>query len=56
VRVSDHASFARAWRGTSAQPPVHAADLLPLAVTEASLLIMATNVQRVQDRLQRPCW
>lgn len=53
VRVSDHASFARAPR-RSGQAPVHAADLLPVAFTEASLALMVANVQQVQDRLQRP--
>ena len=53
VRVSDHASFARAPRSRGA-PPVHANDLLPVAFTDASLAIMAANVQRVQDRLKRP--
>jgi uncharacterized protein (UPF0276 family) len=53
VRVSDHASFARAPRRAGA-PAVHANDLLPVAFTDASLDIMAANVQQVQDRLQRP--
>jgi len=53
VRVSDHACFARAPRSTPG-PVLHANDLLPLAFTDASLHILATNVQRVQDRLQRP--
>jgi uncharacterized protein (UPF0276 family) len=53
VRVSDHASFARAPR-RNGQPAVHAADLLPIAFTEASLSLMVANVQKVQDRLQRP--
>lgn len=53
VRVSDHASFARAPR-TQGGPVVHASDLLPVAFTEASLILMAANVQRVQDRLKRP--
>ena len=53
VRVSDHASFARAPRAPG-QPVLHANDLLPAAFTPASLAIMAANVQRVQDRLQRP--
>jgi uncharacterized protein (UPF0276 family) len=35
-------------------PVVHGSDLLPIAFTDASLAIMAANVQRVQDRLQRP--
>ena len=33
---------------------LHANDLLPLAFTDAALDILAANVQRVQDRLQRP--
>ncbi len=53
VRVSDHASFARAPRRQGATP-VHANDLLPVAFTEAALQIMASNVQQVQDRLGRP--
>jgi uncharacterized protein (UPF0276 family) len=53
VRVSDHASFARAPRRHGAAP-VHAGDLLPIAFTDASLHILAANVQRVQDRLRRP--
>ena len=52
VRVSDHASFARApiERGG---PVLHANDLLPLAFTVASLEIMVSNVAQVQERLQR---
>ena len=53
VRVSDHACFARAPR-RSGGPVVHGNDLLPIAFTEAALAILAANVQRVQDRLQRP--
>ncbi len=53
LRVSDHASFARAPLRPG-QPPVHGNDLLPVAFTPASLAIMAGNVQRVQDRLKRP--
>lgn len=53
VRVSDHASFARAPRRRG-QAPVHASDLLPVAFTEAALAIMVDNVQRVQERLRRP--
>ncbi len=52
VRVSDHASFARAPLAPGAAT-IHAADLLPAAFTESSLRIMAANVQRVQDRLRR---
>lgn len=47
VRVSDHASFARG-------PGHHANDLLPVPLSHAALDVMCTNVQRVQDRLQRP--
>lgn len=53
ARVSDHASFARAPR-RGGQAAVHAGDLLPVAYTDASLAIMAANVQRVQERLRRP--
>jgi uncharacterized protein len=53
VRVSDHACFARAPR-TNGSAAVHASDLLPVAFTPAALAIMATNVQRVQERLKRP--
>ncbi len=53
VRVSDHASFARAPRRHGG-PVVHASDLLPVAFTDASLAILVANVQRVQDRLARP--
>jgi len=53
VRVSDHASFARAPR-RAGQAPVHASDLLPIAFTPASLDILVANVQQVQDRLRRP--
>jgi uncharacterized protein (UPF0276 family) len=49
--VSDHACFARAELNGAV---VHANDLLPLAFTPASLDVLATNVSRVQDRLQRP--
>lgn len=50
VRVSDHACFAR---GTPRGDMVHAADLLPIAFTPASLDILCANVQRVQERLRR---
>jgi uncharacterized protein (UPF0276 family) len=53
VRVSDHASFARAPR-RAGQAPVHASDLLPIAFTPDSLDIVVANVQRVQERLKRP--
>ncbi|MCM5679634.1 DUF692 domain-containing protein [Schlegelella sp. S2-27] len=53
VRVSDHASFARAPRRAH-EAPVHANDLLPVAFTPASLALMAANVQQVQERLRRP--
>ena len=53
VRVSDHASFARAPLRAGA-PVVHGNDLLPIAFTDASLAIMVANVGQVQDRLRRP--
>ena len=53
LRVSDHACFARAPL-RSGQPPVHGADLLPVAFTKASLDIMVRNVEQVQQRLKRP--
>lgn len=53
VRVSDHACFARAPRSAGAAP-IHGADLLPLAHTEAQLGILVRNVQQVQERLRRP--
>ncbi len=51
IRVSDHACFAR---GTVAGRTVHAADLLPLPFTHGALDALCANVQRVQERLQRP--
>ncbi len=53
VRVSDHACFARAPLGRE-QAPVHGADLLPIAFTEAALGLLVRNVQQVQERLRRP--
>jgi len=52
ARVSDHCCFARAPLQAGA-PVVHANDLLPIAFTDASLDIMARNVQQVQERLGR---
>jgi uncharacterized protein (UPF0276 family) len=52
VRVSDHASFARVAQ--AGQPTVHASDLLPLAFTPASLDVLVSNIQQVQERLNRP--
>jgi hypothetical protein len=54
VRVSDHASFARASLPGSSGGHLHAADLLPIPMTHAALDAMCANVQRVQDRLRRP--
>lgn len=54
VRVSDHASFARAPLPGSSSDHLHAADLLPIPMTHAALDAMCANVQRVQDRLRRP--
>jgi uncharacterized protein len=53
ARVSDHACFARAPREPHG-PVLHASDLLPIAFTDAALAILVSNVQRVQDVLQRP--
>jgi uncharacterized protein (UPF0276 family) len=50
VRVSDHASFAR---GTFKGGTVHASDLLPIPFSAEALSVLCTNVQQVQDRLQR---
>lgn len=52
VRVSDHASFARAsW---AQHGVVHANDLLPVAFTQGSLDIFVRHVLQVQERLRRP--
>ena len=51
VRVSDHACFAR---GRFAGQTVHASDLLPIPFSREALDVLCANVQRVQDRLQRP--
>jgi uncharacterized protein (UPF0276 family) len=51
VRVSDHASFARAPFGAGM---VHASDLLPLPFSDAALGVLSANIQQVQDRLKRP--
>ena len=53
LRVSDHASFARAPR-QAGHAPLHAGDLLPLAFTDDSLALLCANVQQVQERLRRP--
>ena len=53
VRVSDHACFGRA-AVTDKGPVMHANDLLPLAFTPASLVIMENSVTLVQERLRRP--
>lgn len=50
VRVSDHASFARVVTSQA----VHANDLLPIPFTGASLRLMVSHVQQVQERLRRP--
>lgn len=52
VRVSDHACFARAVLAPGASV-VHANDLLPIAFTEASLAVMASNVMQAQERIGR---
>lgn len=53
LRVSDHASFARAPRHDGG-PVLHGSDLLPIAFTDASLALMVRHVQQVQERLKRP--
>lgn len=53
VRVSDHASFARAPGGPAGAGLLHANDLLPLAFTRESLDVMVRNVTQVQERLRR---
>ena len=54
VRVSDHASFARGnWHGAGAERLVHAADLLPIPFSREALDVLCSNVQRVQEQLQR---
>ncbi len=52
LRVSDHASFARAPRQAGGAT-IHGNDLLPVAFNRAALDIMVANVQQVQERLQR---
>jgi len=52
VRVSDHACFARAPL-RQGLPPVHGADLLPIAFTSAALDILVRNIGQVQQRLSR---
>jgi uncharacterized protein (UPF0276 family) len=54
VRVSDHASFARAPGGLAGPATLHANDLLPLAFTREALDVMVRNVTQVQERLRRP--
>jgi uncharacterized protein len=57
VRVSDHACFARGMaHGNAAKESgiVHAADLLPIPFTQASLDVLCSHVQQVQERLKRP--
>jgi hypothetical protein len=56
VRVSDHASFARIVP-TEPKPganALHAADLLPLPLSQRALDTLCSNVAQVQDRLRRP--
>jgi uncharacterized protein (UPF0276 family) len=53
VRVSDHASFARAALPAFGRI-VHGNDLLPIAFNADALAILARNVTQVQERLCRP--
>ena len=50
VMISDHAAFA--WGEVNGQLH-HGGDLLPIAFNREALRILADNVNRVQDRLQR---
>jgi uncharacterized protein len=50
--VSDHAAFARVPHPCGGT--LHAADLLPVAFTPASIDILVANIQHVQERLARP--
>jgi uncharacterized protein (UPF0276 family) len=52
VRISDHASFARAPRQAGGAL-IHGNDLLPVAFNAGALDIMVANVQQVQERLRR---
>jgi uncharacterized protein (UPF0276 family) len=51
IRISDHASFARAKLPGGV---VHASDLLPIPFSVEALNVLCTNVQTDQDRLKRP--
>ena len=54
VRVSDHASFARGTsRHLGGEKTLHAADLLPIPFSAEALDVLCSNVQQVQERLQR---
>lgn len=53
VRISDHASFARAPSDLAGSATLHANDLLPLAFTREALDVMVRNVTQVQERLRR---
>jgi uncharacterized protein (UPF0276 family) len=54
LRVSDHASFARVGgAGAKSGENQHANDLLPIAFSPASLDLMVSHVQQVQERLKR---
>jgi uncharacterized protein len=52
LRVSDHACFARVQSNRN-PATVHAADLLPIPFTSASLDVLCSNVNQVQERLGR---
>lgn len=52
VHVSDHASFARV-PGQGDSGSLHAIDLLPLEFSQASLDLLVSHVQQVQERLRR---
>jgi len=50
ILMSDHACFS--WSQLNGQQ-VHAGDLLPLAYSEATLMVLAHNIDRVQQSLGR---
>ncbi len=55
IRVSDHACFARAALDLpSGAQTVHGMDLLPIPFSHEALDVLCSNVQQVQERLQRP--
>lgn len=52
--VSDHAAFTHGPRSGTDPQIMHAGDLLPIPFERASLALMVSHVQQVQERLRRP--